>query len=226
MTQEELILERLDRLEAQMAPVAASARSMGELKEELTPRVNEAVQALIVGLADIESDFQLEDLTYLLKKLLRNVNNLNFSLDQLKNLIDFVQTAEPMLKSTVPQMILFLDDLEQKGVFRLLGTSLEVLKNVSDSFSAEDLKQIGDGMVRLGGVLKKITEPQAVAFIKGAAEIPGRVEPSKAKEVGLFGMLGAMGDREIKQGMGVLLELTRGLAVLIEGSTTPAAVES
>jgi len=30
----------------------------------------------------------------------------------------------------------------------------------------------------------------------------------------LFGMIGAMSDREIKQGMGVLLELTRGLTVL------------
>jgi len=213
MTREELILERLDRLEAQIAPVSESARSMNELKEELTPRVNEAVQALIVGLADIESDFQLEDVTYLLKKLLRNVNNLNFSLDQLKNLIDFVQTAEPLLKHTVPQMIFFLDELEQKGVFRLLGAALEVLKNISQSYSAEDLEQMGEGMVTLGGVLKKITAPDAVAFIESAAEIPGRIDLSKAGEVGLFGMLGAMGDREVKQGMGILLELTKGLGV-------------
>ena len=47
MTQEKLILERLDRLEAQVAPVAESARSMRELKEELTPRVNEAVRAIL-----------------------------------------------------------------------------------------------------------------------------------------------------------------------------------
>lgn len=214
MTQEQLILERLDRLEAQVAPVAESARSMRELKEELAPRVNEAVQALIVGLADIESDFQLEDLTFLLKKILRNVNNFNFTLDQLKNIIDFVQTAEPLVKITVPQIIFILDDLEQKGVFRLLNTSLEILKNLSQSFSAEDLKQMGDGMVKLLGVMKKLTEPRAVAFIERAAEIPGRIDPTKAKEVGLFGMIGAMSDREIKQGMGVLLELTRGLTVL------------
>lgn len=214
MTQEQLILERLDRLEAQVAPVAESARSMRELKEELAPRVNEAVQALIVGLADIESDFQLEDLTFLLKKILRNVNNFNFTLDQLKNIIDFVQTAEPLVKITVPQIIFILDDLEQKGVFRLLNTSLEILKNLSQSFSAEDLKQMGDGMVKLLGAMKKLTEPQAVAFIERAAEIPGRIDPTQAKEVGLFGMIGAMSDREIKQGMGVLLELTRGLTVL------------
>ena len=214
MTQEELILERLDRLEAQVAPVAESARSMRELKEELMPRVNEAVQALIVGLADIESDFQLEDLTFLLKKILRNVNNFNFTMDQLKNIIDFIQTAEPLLKTSVPQIIFFLDDLEKKGVFRLLSTSLEVLKNLGRSFSSEDLKQIQDGMVKLLGAIKKLTDPRAVAFIERAAEIPSRVDPSQAKEVGLFGMMGAMSDREIKQGMGILLELTRGLNVL------------
>jgi len=221
MTQEELILERLDRLETMVAPVAESARSMRELKEELTPRVNEAVQALIVGLADIESDFQLEDLTYLLKKVMRNINNFSYSLDQLKNLIDFVQNAEPLLKLTVPQIILFLDDLEKKGVFRLLDSSLEILKNLGQAFSAEDLKQIGEGIVTLSGAVKKLTEPRAVAFMERAAQIPGRVDPSHAREVGLFGMLGAMGDSEIKQGMGVLLELTRALTAFKGESSTP-----
>ena len=223
MTQEKLILERLDRLEAQVAPVAESARSMRELKEELTPRVNEAVQALIVGLADIESDFQLEDLTYLLKKMMRNVNNFSFALEQLENIIDFVQTAEPLLKITVPQIIFILDELEQKGVFHLLNTSLEILKNISQTFSNEDLKQISDGVVKLAGTMKTLTDPRAVAFIEKAAEIPARVDPTQAKGVGLFGMMGAMGDPEIKQGMGVLLELTRGLTVLKELASTEAA---
>lgn len=218
MTQEELILERLDRLEAQVAPVAESARSMRELKEELTPRVNEAVQALIVGLADIEADFQLEDLTYLVKKMLRNVNNLNYTLDQLKNIIDFVQTAEPMLKTTIPQIIFYLGELEQKGVFRLLSASLDIVKNVSASFSTEDLEQIGGGMVTLAGALKKVTEPQAVAFLSKAAEIPGQVDPSQAKDVGLFGLMGALGDSDVKKGMGVLMELTRGLGLLKNSS--------
>jgi len=145
---------------------------------------------------------------------MRNVNTFNFSLDQLKNVIDFIQMAEPLLKTSVPQIILFLDELEQKGVFRLFNTSLEILKNLSQSFSPDDLKQMGDGMVQLLGVAKKLTEPQAVAFMEQAAEIPGRVDPSRAKPVGLFGMMGAMSDHEVKQGMGVLLELARGLTVL------------
>ncbi len=224
MTQEALILERLDRLEARIAPVAESARSISELREELAPRVNEAVQALISGLSDVESDFQLEDLTFLLKKMMRNVNTFNFSLDQLKNVIDFIQMAEPLLKNSVPQLISFLDELEQKGVFRLLNTSLEIVKNLSQSFSPDDLEQTRNGMVRLLTAVKKLTEPRAVALIERAAEIPGRVDPSRAREVGLMGMMGAMSDPEIKQGMGVLLELARGVAVLKEVPPSPATV--
>jgi hypothetical protein len=112
MNNEEMILDRLHRLEQEIAPVSDSAKSIRELKEDLAPRVNEAVKALIVELADVEADFQLEDLLFLIKKAMRNVRNLTFTLDQLKNLIDFFLIAEPLFKSTVPQIIFYLDDLE------------------------------------------------------------------------------------------------------------------
>ena len=72
MNNEALILDRLERLERAIAPVTDSANSVKELKEQLTHRVNEAVQALIVELADVEADFQLEDLTFFIKRLMRN----------------------------------------------------------------------------------------------------------------------------------------------------------
>jgi len=166
------ILERLERIEAQLAPLTSSAQAIRELRDEMSPRINELVHALIVELADVESDFQLEDLLFLVKKAMRNVNNFNFTLDQLKNLIDLAKTAEPLMKTTVPQMIFYLDDLEQKGVFRLLSTSLEILKNFSAELTGEDLDQMGRGLVRLAGILKKITTPQALDLIDRAADLP------------------------------------------------------
>lgn len=216
MNNEELILNRLDRLEQEIAPMADSARSIQELREDLTPRVNEAVKALIVELADIEADFQLEDLLYLIKKSLRNVRNLTFALDQLKNLVDFVITAEPLLKSTVPQIIYALDELEQKGVFNLLTRSLEVVKKIAETYTAEDMDQIGNGLVKLLGVAKKLSTPEAITFLDNAAELPAKIDLSQAKETGAFGLLWAMGNKEVKEGLGVLLQLTKGLAALKE----------
>lgn len=222
MTSEEQIMERLDRLEQQVAPIAESARSLGELRDEMAPRVNEAVLFMINELAEVESDFQLEDLLFLAKKMMRNVNNLSFSLDQLKNLIDFALTAEPLMKSTVPQLIFFLDDLERKGVFRLFAHLLNITQKVGETYTEEEMVQIGDGLVRLLGVLKKVTAPESIAIIEKAAEIPGRTNLEDAKPVGAFGMLGAMGNNDVKEGLGIVIQLTKGLAVLKE-KEMPAA---
>jgi len=112
MTNEELILQRLDRIEAQLAPVSESTRSISELKEDIAPLLNEAFKVLIRELGDVESAFQLEDLMIFLKRGLRSVRNLTYALEQLENLIDLFTTAEPLLKSTVPQIIHYLDSLE------------------------------------------------------------------------------------------------------------------
>lgn len=214
MTNEEAILARLERLESRIAPMAETARAVGELRDELAPRVNEAVHALIRELADVEADFQMEDLLHLIKKALRNTKNLSFTLDQLKNLIDFAVTIEPLLKSSVPQMILYLDALEHSGVFRLIQTGIETLKAIGESFSESDLAQIRAGLVRLAGTLKQLCRPEALDLIERAARLPGQVDLQASKAVGPLGLLVALGDEEIKQGLGVVLELTRSLAML------------
>lgn len=214
MNHEEIILNRIERLEQEISPLADSARSISELRDELAPRVNEAVKALIVELADIEADFQLEDLLFFIKKAMRNVRNLTYSLDQLKNIIDFALIAEPLLKSTVPQMIFYMDDLEQKGVFNLLRSFFEIIKKTAETYTAEDMAQIGDGLVRLLGIVKKLTVPEALELLERAAEVPSRVDLSRAKPAGAWGLLRAMGNPEVKEGLGVLLEVTKGLSVL------------
>jgi uncharacterized protein YjgD (DUF1641 family) len=214
MNQETELIERMDRLEAQMTPVAESAKAISELREEMGPRINEAVAALISELADVEADFQLEDLMHLAKNAMRNVRNLNFTLDQLKNLIDFLVIAEPVMKTTVPQIILYLDELEQKGVFRILNMGLEVLKRIGSDYSTEQLQQIGDGLVRLVGVMHKLVAPEALDLLEKAATLPASADVAGAKPVGLFGLMGALSDPKMKAGVGVALELTKGLAEL------------
>jgi uncharacterized protein YjgD (DUF1641 family) len=195
-----------------------SARSLRELRDDLSPRVNETVKILIEQLAEIEADVQFDDLVALLKNLLRNVRNLTWSVDQLKNLIDFIRTVEPLLKSAVPQAIFYLDQLERQGVFQVLAHMLGVLEKIAETYTPEDIEQIGNGLVPLVGVAKKLTAPEALNLLDKAAEVPARVDLSQAKAVGPFGMLFALGNSEVKQGMGVVLELTKALSQLKNGA--------
>ena len=171
-----------------------SARSLQELRDELSPRVNEAVKVLIKELAEVEPDCTLEDLGYLLKNVMRSVRNINWSLDQLKSLIDFLRTVEPLLKSSVPQSIYHLDQLEQQGIFQIISAMFAVMQKIAQTYTPEDFEQIGEGLVHLVGVAKKLTSPNALNLLDRAAEIPAKLDLSRAKPVGFFGAALALRD--------------------------------
>jgi len=214
MNSEQAIMERLEAIDGMIRPMADSARAIGELRDELAPRVEEAVRALIIELQDVEADFQLEDLLFLVKKAMRNVKNLTFVLDQMRNLIDFAMTAEPLLKESVPQWIAWLDQLERKGAFALLRAAGRIAERIAETYTVEDIEQIGEGLVRLFGVAKKLTSPAAMDFLDRAAEVPLRFDLARVQPVGRWKLLWALSDGELRQGLGVALELTRALSAV------------
>jgi uncharacterized protein YjgD (DUF1641 family) len=181
---------------------------------------------LIRELEDVESSFQLEDLMTLFKRSLRSVKHIIFALEQLENIVDFVTTIEPLLKSAVPQVINYLDDLEQKGVLRIITATLDVRAKIASAYTAEDIDQIGDGAVALLGLAKKLSDPNAADFLEKIAELPSKVDLAGAKPVGPFGMLGALSSKEARQGLGVLMELTKAMGSLKNGGSSVAAEQS
>jgi len=217
MTNEELILERLDRIEAQLAPIAQTASGIKELREDVIPLSGQAFRLLIRELEDVESSFQLEDLMALLKRSLRSVKHIIFALEQMENIVDFVTTIEPLLKSSVPQVINYLDDLEQRGVLRIISSTLDVRAKIAEAYNAEDIDQIGDGAVVALGLAKKLSDPKAAEFLEKIAELPSKVDLSGAKPVGPFGMLSALSSKEARQGLGVLMQLTKAMGELKNG---------
>jgi uncharacterized protein YjgD (DUF1641 family) len=219
MTTEEQILERLDRIEAQLAPISKSANSLQELREDLIPLSGQAFRLVIRELEDVESGFQLEDLLAMLKRFLRSVKHITFTLEQLENVVDFVTIIEPLLKSAVPQVINYLDDLEQRGVLRIITSMLDVRAKIAEAYSPEDVDQIGDGAVVALGLAKKLSDPKAVEFLEKFASLPSKVDLAGAKPVGPFGMLGALSSKEARQGLGILMELTKAMGGLKNGGT-------
>jgi len=225
MENEQLILERLDRIEAQLAPLTRGIATATELKNDVAPLAHHAIKSIIKELEDVESSFQLEDLMEMVKLFLRSVRNINYSLHQLGNVIDFVTTLEPLLKSSVPQLIRYLDDMEQRGVFRILKATLGIRAKIAAKYSPEDIEQIGDGLVALLGLAKKITSPEVLSFLEGVVEIPASLDLKSCKEVGPFSLLWAGSNKEVKEGLGVLMELTKGLGKL-RGNSPPKALSS
>jgi len=214
MTNEELILMKLENIESQIEPVIKFTKSIKELKDDLVPLQNIAFQAMIKELQEIESGFQLEDFLTLIKQALRSTNDLIFALKQMSNIIEFLKDLEPLLKSAVPQMIAYLDQLEQKGVFRVLKATLDIRAKVAEAYDAEDIDQIGDALVGLLGVTKQLSDPKAKEFIEKMANLPSHVDLEGCKKMGPFRLASAMCDQEVKEGLGVLIELAKAMGKL------------
>lgn len=218
MTNEELILERLDRIESRIAPLSETAVSMTEFKNDLMAMAQPVSKSLIKDLQSVESAFQLEDLGALAKRMLRSVKHIIYALDQMENIIDFVTTMEPVLRLMVPQIIAYLNGLDERGVFRIIKATYDIRAKIASAYTAEDIEQIGDGIVAMLGVAKKLSDPQLVTLLENIAIAGASVDLTKSKDVGPFGLFSACSAPESKKGLGVLVELTKAMGDLKTGS--------
>ena len=213
-SKEQMLLERLDRMEKQLQTLVKAQQGLAELKSDLSPLVNSAVKIFIDELGMVEAGFQMEDFFDLLKRGLRSIRNLTQALEMMENFFGLWNTMEPLLKSAVPNLIRYMDNLEQKGVFRTYSAMLEVRAKVAQQYPTEEIAVMGDGFVVLLSLLKKLSQPEVVGFINKLMDLPLGVNLQAVKPVGAMGMLSAMGNKETRQGLGVALELTKALGKL------------
>jgi len=172
MSTDDQILERLARLEEkldrlaaaqeQLSPVIRSFDNLTDLGRDLSLLMGPSVNLMTEELAEVETGFQLEDSFRLLKQLLLNMKNLAWSLEQLENAIDWWHDLEPLLKIAVPHIIDKLDDLEQKGIFRINAAILNMYAKIASAYTTEDVEVIGDGFVRMHGIVKKFADPVVI----------------------------------------------------------------
>jgi hypothetical protein len=188
MTHEEMLLERLARIEESLEGVARVEQqlaafnrpfeNLSDLGRDLSILMDPAVRKLTEELVEVEIGFQLEDFFALLKRLLPSLKYLTWALEQLENLIDWWADMEPVLKIAVPKMIDQLDLMEQQRIFTIF----------SKLFSLEMLQ-----------FMDKLSDVALASHLE------------EAKPLGPVGLLWQMRSPECRQGLGVLLELTRAL---------------
>jgi len=226
MNNDEKILERLarieerlegvSRLETQLAAFSRPFENLSDLGRDLSLLMEPSVRKLTEEMVEVEIGFQLEDVFALIKRLLPSLRYLTWSLEQLENLVDWWQDMEPVMKIAVPKIIDYLDGLEQKGIFRINAAVIEMYGKIAATYQPEDIEAMGDGFVRMHGLVKKLSNPRMIQFLEKLADVPAEVRLEEAKPVGPLGLAWKMRSQECRQGLGVMLELTRALGKLAQ----------
>ncbi len=236
MSTEEQILERLTRIEEKMdrfsseleelKGVSEIFESFRDLGRDASMLTYPSVKLLTEELGEVETGFQLEDVSFLLKRFLLSLRHIAWGLEQLENLVDWWQDMEPVMKIAMPHVIDVLEDLDQKGIFRGYQAMLQGYAKIAQTYGPEDIDLIAEGIVRMHGVAKKFTDPKFINFIETFMDVPAQVNVEECKPTGPFGLMWRMGSDECRLGLGVMLELTKAMGKVCKAPPPPAAEES
>ena len=137
--------QKVDTLTDQMSFLTEQAelqqrrvREFDELKADLIPIGNQLVNLTIQELEEIGAEFELEDLLYLLKRVLRNTNLILAMMDRFEALMGIADEIELLGKQVFSTVVEELDRLESNGTFTHGG---EMLRSLSDGETLGDLNR-------------------------------------------------------------------------------------
>ncbi len=129
-----LINEKVDQMVMQIAYLTEQAesqqrrvREFDELKADLIPIGNQLIHLTINELEEIGTDFELEDLLFLLKRVLRNTPLILSMMDRFESLMGIADEFELLGKQVFSSAVETLDQLEQTGLFTQAGELFDTL---------------------------------------------------------------------------------------------------
>jgi len=176
------------------------------------PVAQEALVGVQGELQQLEGQLDLDAWRLLLRKVAASAPRLVRLLDKLEALDDLAGELAPLGGGMLGELAIRLDDLEQRGVLRLLRGGADLLDRIAAHYSQADIDQLSDNIVQILDTVKNLTQPDLLNLANNAASVIHEQEQHPPPRVSLWGMLRAMGEPEVQQGVGALLEILRGVA--------------
>jgi len=181
-----------------------------ELKRDMIPIVNHMVRLSIDELAEIGSDFQAEDLLFLLKRLLRNTNNLVLILDRMEGVMGLATESKILGKQMFNQTVETLDQLERKGFFEFARGAGYIAERVVTEFNEGDVRALGDNIVTILKTVRNMTQPEVLGVANRV--VSTMQEEDTPETVTTWGLLKELSDPKVRKGMARLLNVVRIMA--------------
>lgn len=187
-------------------------REMDDLKDDLMRVGKDVYQTAVVELEDVHDYLKTGDVMYLGKKLLRNVNTLTATIEQLESFRDFFNDAAPLARETFIDFMNTLDEFDRKGYFAFAKELGNVADNVVTSFSKEDVKALGDNVVTILNTVKSMTQPDMLHAVNNALNVYKKLDMEVKDDVSLFALLKELNTPEARKGMAFAIRFLKSLA--------------
>lgn len=215
-----LLHEKIDFLTEQMTIQRQRQDELDELKQDLIPIANHLMKLSIDELAEIGRDFQLEDLFFLLKRLLRNTHVFLDLMDRMESLIGLADEANVIGQEVFNQTVETLDRMERQGYFSFLEATWRIFERVVEDFGEEELDTLGDNIIAILSTIQTMTQPEILGLANNAVTALS-VQPAQEKPPSAWGLLQALSDPKMRLGMVRMLNMVRAMADQPETAANP-----
>ena len=207
----ESIHKKLDVLTEYVEAQHKRQQEFDELKQDVMPIANHMIKLSIDELAEIGTEFQVEDLFYLLKRLLRNTGMLMRLVDMLEAGLDLTEELKPIGLQAFSDIVETLDRLEREGYFTFMREGWGIVERIVHEFNDEDVRALGDNIVTILTTVRSMTQPEILSLADDAISA---IQPSEVEEedISTFALLRELSDPKVRLGMSRMLNLLKVLA--------------
>jgi len=210
------INQKLDIILEEIELQKKHRREMQDLKEDLFRVGKDVYETAVNELEEVHDHIKTGDIMHLGKKLLRNVNNLNRTFDQLESTRDFLRDVSPLVRESIIDLMGRMDEFDRKGYFQFIKELQKAGDNVVTSFTPNDVKLLGDNIVTILNTIKNLTQPDMLQAINNAVAVYKNIDVKVDEKVSLFSLLKELNSPEVKRGLAVGLKFLKNLASLEE----------
>ena len=195
-------------------------REMEDLKEDLMRVGKDVYDSTILELEEVHDHIKTGDMLHLFKKILRNVNNITKTFEQLENFKDFIQNFAPVSRELFLDFMNKLNEYDKKGYFEFAKEFTKISDNVVTSFTVKDVKNFGDNIAAILDTIKNLTQPDMLHALNNAVNVYKNLDIEISEKVSIFSLMKELNTPEVKKGLSLGIKFLKNIAQSQEKSLT------
>ena len=210
---------KIDRLADQVGFLHDRTQMVNEFTTELMPVAKDAMAAMTDELEKLQHEFNSDELAHLVRRTLQSTPRFVWMLDQMDKISALVDEFTPIARELMNAGIEGLDQAERRGYFRLVRGAAAMADQVGEHFDQKDIDALVTNFPVMMQTLKKMTQPSLMSIAGTAFGALEGLDQKAPEPLSAWGMFKAMGDPDVQQGMGIMIDLLRKVA---RQATSPA----
>jgi len=206
------INEKLDEILVCATQQRLRSATMDDLLADLSIIGKDAFHSTVTELDKQGIELNLDDLKYLLFKVIKNLDKFTNTLSAFESVYDLLNDIGPVAREVIIDFIKKLHELEQKGYFSFFTEMMKVMDKVVTNYNSEDVKNLADNIVIILDVVKNITQPDVLQALNNAVNTYHKLDLENIPEYSVWKVMKELRTPEMKRGIGFLITFLKSLS--------------